>query len=227
MLSSCSHSALTVHPRVCGEHDILPRDRVVPAGPSPRVRGTHAVEHGRVEPGRSIPACAGNTVDLDIPAGSLSVHPRVCGEHSSRSTSARPVVGPSPRVRGTLRDELVGLVPCRSIPACAGNTRRPPAPPCPPPVHPRVCGEHGDPAQLIPVLIGPSPRVRGTRRKPRRGYPARRSIPACAGNTVPVAMTANNSSVHPRVCGEHPAAVVQAWINNGPSPRVRGTRAST
>ena len=70
-----------VHPRVCGEHDVV-------AGLSLGVE-------------RFIPACAGNTfVGAGIPSES-AVHPRVCGEHAiGRQVTGLPT-GSSPRVRGT------------------------------------------------------------------------------------------------------------------------------
>ena len=51
-----------------------------------------------------------------------------------------------------------------------------------------------------------------------------RSIPACAGNTNPVSSLADPTTVHPRVCGEHPVTGALRVAAIGPSPRVRGTR---
>ncbi len=55
---------------------------------------------------------------------------------------------------------------------------------------------------MLPI-VGSSPRVRGTR----------------ASATKPTAP----ESVHPRVCGEHDAGLLQAFSCDGSSPRVRGT----
>ena len=53
---------------------------------------------------------------------SVTVHPRVCGEHGVRDGRAHNGVGSSPRVRGTL-SLAVWEVNCGwFIPACAGNT---------------------------------------------------------------------------------------------------------
>ena len=71
--------------------------------------------------------------------------------------------------------------------------------------------------------MGPSPRVRGSRRPGRRGRAPGRSIPACAGKPRPAGRSAPSRRVHPRVCGEaglrHPAD----QRPRGPSPRVRGS----
>ena len=70
-----------VHPRVCGEHNIL-SVRVRPDdGSSPRVRGTPRGESPRPPQRRFIPACAGNTTQINLSMEDHAVHPRVCGEH--------------------------------------------------------------------------------------------------------------------------------------------------
>ena len=109
-------------------------------------------------------------------------------------------------------------------PECAGNTclfRRSASLP---PVHPRVCGEHGHFSNCGHVTSGPSPRVRGTRESHRRGQGFRRFIPACAGNTPPPTRACRHRTVHPRVCGEHLKPACRWCWRFGPSPRVRGTR---
>ena len=54
-------TALTVHPRVCGEHLGTLHRHVHVDGSSPRVRGTRRVPALRRPRSRFIPACAGNT----------------------------------------------------------------------------------------------------------------------------------------------------------------------
>ncbi len=51
-----------------------------------------------------------------------------------------------------------------------------------------------------------------------------RFIPARAGNTAFVLRRGKLISVHPRACGEHPAAIAGEHRNVGSSPRVRGTQ---
>ena len=53
---------------------------------------------------------------------SITVHPRVCGEHSRSNTEAENAIGSSPRVRGTHFLLNRCIAHCRFIPACAGNT---------------------------------------------------------------------------------------------------------
>ena len=91
------------------------------SGSSPRVRGTYArsVGHGRVS--RFIPACAGNITVAVVIAGSVAVHPRVCGEHSRLFCRMARTNGSSPRVRGTCRQIGHRDAQRRFIPACAGN----------------------------------------------------------------------------------------------------------
>ena len=194
-------------------------------GSSPRVRGTRSREVPCERPAGIIPACAGNTANMDATGILAGDHPRVCGEHSVPGISRCSHMGSSPRVRGTpatfyRKGGVTGI-----IPACAGNTREAPSSPTATRDHPRVCGEHRSnsldstrPPWIIPACAGntdhaptlvsdprgSSPRVRGTRGSPLRGAFACGIIPACAGNTgEPDAWSARTRD-HPRVCGEHP-----------------------
>ena len=91
------------HPRMCGEHDIDPRQRYFTTG--------------------IIPACAGSTSPLLLHKRMHRDHPRMCGEHTNRDMYRELAVGSSPHVRGArLR------IPQRGhghgiIPACAGSTQ--------------------------------------------------------------------------------------------------------
>ena len=200
---SCSRAS-TVHPRVCGEHDVGSFEAGHGRGSSPRVRGTL--------PPRS------------SPLRRVAVHPRVCGEHLLRRIDPNTLTGSSPRVRGTqaVIDNLQRRQ--RFIPACAGNTVRVRAWRCSAPVHPRVCGEHPDPGPRARAAAGSSPRVRGTQVSGVALYPPGRFIPACAGNTTVSRWSAVSQPVHPRVCGEHNSTTKINFKTTGSSPRVRGTR---
>ena len=75
-------------------------------------------------------------------------------------------------------------------------------------------------------MIGSSPRVRGTRPRPRRRRTPRRFIPARAGNAMGVLGAARPKPVHPRTCGERRLRTTGGLSAGGSSPRVRGTRRS-
>ena len=92
-------------------------------GLSPRVRGTRQLDADRGVIAGIIPACAGNTrLARSRTLGSRD-HPRVCGEHLAIPRPSFPLMGSSPRVRGTLAQASDGVLQVGIIPACAGNTR--------------------------------------------------------------------------------------------------------
>ena len=76
-----SSSRRSVHPRSRGEHAIGPEIHAAQAGSSPLARGTRLHRLAPGEPGRFIPARAGNTSGRTRGASSASVHPRSRGEH--------------------------------------------------------------------------------------------------------------------------------------------------
>ena len=169
---------------MCGEHPD-------PRRSAPRGRGI-------------IPACAGNTRDPTVLTQSKRDHPRVCGEHLPLRVALVPVLGSSPRVRGTLSIWPSSMWRRGIIPACAGNTlsirfsgsmfRD----------HPRVCGEHRYWNGTHVKEQGSSPRVRGTHEYPFLCRVLAGIIPACAGNTLFGCGVVCFCWDHPRVCGEHP-----------------------
>ena len=208
---------------MCGEHNnCRPLATAVP-GSSPRVRGTLQLNARRARVRRFIPACAGNTTPAALGTCRLTVHPRVCGEHTANPPSPLNSAGSSPRVRGTHPPGHRERAPQRFIPACAGNTR--PVARCAAqgPVHPRVCGEHHRSGSNGKPAAGSSPRVRGTLMEAMKNCADTRFIPACAGNTRGTTRSAGTAAVHPRVCGEHGAIAKPIIARIGSSPRVRGT----
>ena len=155
----------------------------IPCGSSPRARGTPGRSAPGRRPARFIPASAGNTMSKHTSSRSISVHPRERGEHRRPSAALLESVGSSPRARGTLAAGLSISGAIRFIPASAGNTAGMSGSSPETPVHPRERGEH--PSIVLPgdLVIGSSPRARGTRRihTHHAGFP--RFIPASAGNT--------------------------------------------
>ena len=86
-----------------------------------------------------------------------------------------------------------------------------------------MCGEHLAGAAGDVLAQGSSPRVRGTRGGVRSGRAVRGIIPACAGNTRREGRSVRRSRDHPRVCGEHLGGCHAGAVQDGSSPRVRGT----
>ena len=117
-------TATRVHPRVCGEAPRPARRRRCARGPSPRVRGSRAVEVvERRHPG-SIPACAGKPSPSGPRPRRPRVHPRVCGEALAGLRPDLRRRGPSPRVRGSPLGAPGRSQGAGSIPACAGKPAR-------------------------------------------------------------------------------------------------------
>ena len=132
-------------------------------------------------------------------------------------------IGSPPRVRGTLQpDPLLGE-DRRFIPARAGNAHSRCVPRRARPVHPRACGERALLDDDGRPQAGSSPRVRGTRRCRCCRPPARRFIPARAGNAIARGSWDRLRPVHPRACGERSSVLMFPSRRGGSSPRVRGT----
>ena len=174
----------TVHPRLCGEHNVRIVVFTDQVGSSPPVRGTLGTVGSEEFLYRFIPACAGNTWTM-MNCGSMpAVHPRLCGEHGPSLPMPQHVAGSSPPVRGTRHSNGNGGFPFRFIPACAGNTHHASRVGQITSVHPRLCGEHANSAPLPASSLGSSPPVRGTLEATAAEGIRARFIPACAGNTA-------------------------------------------
>ncbi len=215
-----------VHPRACGEHPTPSGIIVGSTGSSPRLRGTHESDYPLQGIRRFIPAPAGNTRCAYRSVVRISVHPRACGEHPSTPTTGTMPPGSSPRLRGTqTRSQPRGDL-ARFIPAPAGNTPSGNSRVAPKAVHPRACGEHTCRLHSSSHSVGSSPRLRGTHPVAGDDVGPARFIPAPAGNTCAIASRQSVGPVHPRACGEHQVKGEISVIDNGSSPRLRGTRAA-
>ena len=76
------------------------------------------------------------------------------------------------------------------------------------------------------MVVGSSPRMRGTQHRLECAMVWFRFIPAHAGNTRTNIVKTVGPSVHPRACGEHNAINCGNAIAIGSSPRMRGTLAA-
>ena len=130
-----------VYPRVCGGTHPKKTPPGTPTGLSPRMRGNPQIETIQVLPD--------------------AVYPRVCGGTSSLYASAGLTRGLSPRMRGNRAHRDRQALCAGSIPAYAGEPKRPSPRRSRAPVYPRVCG--GTFALPIPASWpkGLSPRMRG------------------------------------------------------------------
>ncbi len=116
-------AAVTVYPRLRGEHARLRRAAITAAGLSPLARGTSiAVTAGVFSP-RFIPACAGNIPSPVNRINQPTVYPRLRGEHKPGQYCGGNANGLSPLARGTWAVNHLFDASVRFIPACAGNIR--------------------------------------------------------------------------------------------------------
>ena len=134
------------------------------------------------------------------------------------------VKGLSPRVRGNPKPPRRRTAEQRPIPACAGESMT--AANSLPLMwaYPRVCGGIGGHVRRAGVFEGLSPRVRGNRQDHAQDHARSRPIPACAGESTLISVTADNDGAYPRVCGGIPARIHLSVSQSGLSPRVRGNQ---
>ena len=114
---------------------------------------------------------------------------------------------------------------CRFIPAWAGNALPDSRRVDHISVHPRVGGERTETKSRTAVLVGSSPRGRGTLEIGPAHSIFFRFIPAWAGNASCQSCPGFCGPVHPRVGGERLSHASSATVRNGSSPRGRGTPA--
>ena len=152
----------SVHPHACGEHGVHPYVRLSVIGSSPRMWGTPKPGARARLAARFIPTHVGNTPVSARQAGYPSVHPHACGEHRRLRVSNICGVGSSPRMWGTLREQVQPAADARFIPTHVGNTYGPFLSSCSKSVHPHACGEHISLPLINNSHYGSSPRMWGT-----------------------------------------------------------------
>ena len=196
--------SIPVYPRWRGEHVNRCIFAIEVSGLSPLARGTPRYAQLLSQRLRFIPAGAGNTHIHQCVRPFAAVYPRWRGEHVCVTAVRRSIV--------------------RFIPAGAGNTVQPLLFHLAQSVYPRWRGEHGLPNGVIEYFAGLSPLARGTPLMYRKGYFAKRFIPAGAGNTIGFNIEVPPVPVYPRWRGEHYTAASCCESTDGLSPLARGTR---
>ncbi len=177
-------------------------------GLSPLVRGKRGVCFDWVLDGGSIPACAGETRSRRQSQGPVWVYPRLCGGNRLIHPDFVHGWGLSPLVRGKLGCDHPVVIITGSIPACAGETETLRRAFGAAGVYPRLCGGNFDVETGEAVSWGLSPLVRGKRTVKSSDIEEKGSIPACAGETVPVGLCST------RAYGSIPACAGETLVFN-------------
>ena len=187
------------------------------------MRGSPRCGRGRGGESGSIPACAGEPRTRRGMRTGGWVDPRVCGGAIDRGKVPPAHPGRSPRVRGSLNLGSIDATPLGSIPACAGEPPPLPMPSTTVRVDPRVCGGAKKGNAKTAYLSGRSPRVRGSRQVQDEPGVRAGSIPACAGEPTCSNAATDSRWVDPRVCGGAVLIGDDLALDEGRSPRVRGS----
>ncbi len=158
-----SDSRGSVYPRWREEHGKPKPPPPTHSGLSPLARGTLVANEAISNQFRFIPASAGNTGNWKTKSWLSPVYPRWRGEHIKRQARSQNLYGLSPLARGTHTRRESCCLPCRFIPAGAGNTHPIASITCKSSVYPRWRGEHSSQQALRATNAGLSPLARGTR----------------------------------------------------------------
>ena len=194
-------------------------------GPSPRGRGRLARSLSASVGKGTIPAWAGETGYGVSSRIRYWDHPRVGGGDFLFMLLKARGTGPSPRGRGRQVDRQLARLHDGTIPAWAGETRRPGWPARVGRDHPRVGGGDSHSISLGFAVSGPSPRGRGRREAIGQAAPACGTIPAWAGETCCGRANRSRLRDHPRVGGGDTISSSISTGSKGPSPRGRGRQA--
>ena len=155
-------SMRSVYPRECGAADTGFFETRGVTGLSPRVRGSHSCSRGDDRRRRSIPASAGQPLDVQRRGRRQQVYPRECGAAEIDRQNALAQEGLSPRVRGSRGAWAAVALKRGSIPASAGQPSRRKTSSRLLTVYPRECGAAQNRRLRTMRRIGLSPRVRGS-----------------------------------------------------------------
>ena len=157
-------------------------------------------------------------------SGSSQDHPRIRGEHRLDIPWPQGMQGSSPHTRGARRPSRPWGRARGIIPAYAGSTGGTAAPAEAPADHPRIRGEHYVNSAYPALAAGSSPHTRGALPTSCPSWRNHRIIPAYAGSTNDAGVARFREADHPRIRGEHAAALREVFGRHGSSPHTRGAR---
>ncbi len=175
------------HPRVGGGTIGNNRSKIRDEGPSPRGRGNPSVVGSKAAASGTIPAWAGEPRRVVMRNSYVRDHPRVGGGTHEGAPPPKDVKGPSPRGRGNPQVPVIAALDPGTIPAWAGEPRPSGLPCAGCRDHPRVGGGTQCRAERDRPVWGPSPRGRGNLGQRRAEAQQPGTIPAWAGEPLPVA----------------------------------------
>ena len=187
------------------------------------MRGSHFIPNPDNKKYGIIPAHAGLTKKKFKKRVDKRDHPRACGAHRCCQRCLISSLGSSPRMRGSQLGEQALVDDDGIIPAHAGLTSVVAMIRYAPQDHPRACGAHSHDAALAHVLLGSSPRMRGSLDLYFRSARVTGIIPAHAGLTTLSPACARPHGDHPRACGAHHLHARSCEHIRGSSPRMRGS----
>ena len=170
----------------------------------------------------SIPAHAGEPTTPLSSTSSPGVYPRACGGTAGRVGRRSSLWGLSPRMRGNPGTSRGPAGRRRSIPAHAGEPRHGVGGYRWRRVYPRACGGTSTTRRAAFFASGLSPRMRGNPLHRSAHRPAKRSIPAHAGEPDKPGAQHTDERVYPRACGGTWTGNDFPCRNLGLSPRMRG-----
>ena len=151
------------YPRVCGGAAPALNFRTIHLGLSPRMRGSPQCAIANTPRRGPIPAYAGEPTRTGPSPLNDRAYPRVCGGARPFLPYSFTISGLSPRMRGSHARQSAGAQRKGPIPAYAGEPTSSTPPATGFGAYPRVCGGADDVAADPSVVLGLSPRMRGSR----------------------------------------------------------------
>ena len=191
-------------------------------GLSPPTRGNPSVSSGSELKEGSIPAHAGEPPTADSRWGLRTVYPRPRGGTTWGLGRLANGMGLSPPTRGNLTLRVDANVKLGSIPAHAGEPSHTTKRKTSRQVYPRPRGGTGLYSRISSAQPGLSPPTRGNPNHHLGAYIIRWSIPAHAGEPIPVTLIPVSARVYPRPRGGTSLPTNAGNARSGLSPPTRG-----